>query len=221
MALTLGRTAQKVPLRFTPDGLPSLMFKMDEDGLVHNSTPTLGQIDGYDTEGDEWNEDALSDLEQASSTGHIPPTSRSPKATKYDVVDLAITLHCRARYSCDSAFPLNPVTSELGILTHIALTMGAHGVHDKPTDTISVLDPSTGLPMVFNSLPNYPLAPTLDAHGNHALPFHFGFVVEWPSSEDHYVPALLNARMELWVVNRWIRSYRFPSWERYLDITGK
>lgn len=76
----------------------------------------------------------------------------------------------------------------------------------------------SGLPQLFSGWSQHPLNATINAHANHDLPMHFGFVVEWPSHIDHYIPALLNVRMENWIVNRWIRSARFPSWEHMLYV---
>lgn len=81
----------------------------------------------------------------------------------------------------------------------------------------------SGLPPVFNGWTSYALSATVNAHANHSLPIHFGFVVEWPTKVEHWVPVplLVNVRTENWPINRWIRSARFPSWEHLLFLSGK
>lgn len=100
-------------------------------------------------------------------------------------------------------------------------TSGDHRYYDKDTDTIVVVYSMSGLSQVFSGWASYALSATVNAHANHSLPIHFGFVVEWPTRVEHWVPLLFNVRTENWPINRWIRSARFPSWEHLLFLSGK
>jgi len=78
-----------------------------------------------------------------------------------------------------------------------------------------------GLPINFNCRPFDASKPTLVAHQVHLVPFNFGFKMPYPSSLSEFDPDAVNMRMELWTVNRILRSWRASVLVAILASAGK
>lgn len=81
-------------------------------------------------------------------------------------------------------------------------------------------DPLTGLPFSLTT-EGHPLKPTLLAHRTHGVPLDFGQSTKYPCSVDDFDPARLNARVEAWRTNVFVKSYRVPAVESFMSSIRK
>lgn len=77
-------------------------------------------------------------------------------------------------------------------------------------------DPLTGLPFNLSDFGS-PLKPTLLAHKIHKAPLDLGQLKKVPTQLSDFDDSRRNARVEAWGVNKFLRSYRLPAVEAFMD----
>lgn len=113
----------------------------------------------------------------------------------------------RAEEECNEEFEPDANNSAAGVLFLFLVHWSVH--RDK--------DILTGLPLDFSMRPHSPRKPTLVAHQAHHVPLNFGFDRPLPTDLSHFDQARVNARVELWPINRTIRAWRRPVIEAMFD----
>lgn len=128
------------------------------------------------------------------------PTVFWPEAEEEDVRRLALRMLCRAEEDCDHLFPSSDRNGPARVL-FICVT------HWVTYGTRSIL---SGIDIDFVPARHGLRRPTLLTHKIHHAPFDLGFASALPTSLEKYDAARVNARVELWLESRLVRSWRLP-----------
>ncbi|WOO79194.1 uncharacterized protein LOC62_02G002728 [Vanrija pseudolonga] len=126
------------------------------------------------------------------------PIAFWPHARQTDIWRLCLRAIHRAETECDKQFEPNPNNSPQAIL----FLWLVHWSKYRDRDIL------LGLPIDFSAPPSGACTPTLIAHQSHHVPFCFGFNTPSPSKLSEFNPDQVNVRVELWVVNAVVRSWR-------------
>lgn len=134
-----------------------------------------------------------------------------PEAEEEDVWRLALRVLCRAEEDCDYIFPPSDRNGPAGVLFLWISHWISYG-------TRSIL---SGIEIDFTPPRHGLRRPMLLAHKAHHAPFNLGFACAMPTSLDDYDESRVNARVELWLENRLLRSWRLPVLEGMLRNAGE
>lgn len=134
-----------------------------------------------------------------------------PEAEEEDVWRLAVRVLCRAEEDCDHVFPPSDSNGPAGVLFLWVSHWISHGTRSILSGIeIDFIPPRHGL-----------RRPTLLAHKAHHAPFNLGFACAMPTSLDDYDESKVNARVELWLENRLVCSWRLPVLVSMLRSAGE